>query len=51
MPGRVVYDGNKFEVRIRKRAHTPVLREVEKLQTPFQVPWLFGKTVEIIWTA
>ena len=51
MPGRVVYDGNKFEVRIRKRAHTPVLREVEKLQTPFQVPWLSGKTVEIIWTA
>ena len=51
MPGRVVYDGNKFEVRIRKRAHIPVLREVEKLQTPFQVPWLSGKTVEIIWTA
>ena len=51
MPGRVVYDGNKFEVRIRKRAHTPVLREVEKLQKSFQVPWLSGKTVEIIWTA
>ncbi len=24
---------------------------IEKLQTPFQVPWLSGKTVEIIWTA
>jgi len=24
---------------------------VEKLQKPFQVPWLSGKTVEIVWTA
>ena len=51
MPGRVVYDGNKFVIKIRKRAHTPVLKEVEKLQKPFKVPWLSGKTVEIIWTA
>jgi len=51
MPGKVVYDGEKFSVKIRKRAHTPVLKEVEKLQTPFQVPWLDGKFVEIIWTA
>lgn len=26
-------------------------KEVEKLQKPFQVPWLSGKTVEIVWTA
>lgn len=51
MPGRVVYDGEKFLVRIRKRAHTPILKEVEKLQTPFHVAWLDGKTVEIVWTA
>ncbi|MBU3946704.1 MAG: transposase [Proteobacteria bacterium] len=51
MPGRVVYDGNKFSIKIRKRAHTPILKEVEKLQKPFQVPWLSGKTVEIVWTA
>ena len=51
MPGRVVYDGNKFVIKIRKRAHTPVLKEVEKLQKPFKVPWLSGKTVEIVWTA
>jgi transposase len=51
MPGRVVYDGNKFTIKIRKRSHTPVLKEVEKLQRPFKVPWLSGKTVEIIWTA
>ena len=51
MPGRVVYDGNKFVIKIRKRAHTPVLKEVEKLQTPFPVPWLEHKLVEIVWTA
>lgn len=51
MPGRVVYDGNKFVIKIRKRAHTPILKEVEKLQKPFQIPWLSGKTVEIVWVA
>ena len=51
MPGRVVFDGNKFIVKIRKRAHTPILKGVEKLQSPFPVPWLNNMTVEIIWTA
>jgi transposase len=51
MPGRVVYDGSKFTIKIRKRAHTPVLKEVEKLQKPFNVPWLSNKTVEVVWTA
>ncbi len=51
MPGKVVYDGNKFQVKIRKRAHTPVLMGVHKLQQPFTVPWLDGKSLEIVWTA
>jgi len=51
MPGRVIYDGNKFLVKIRKRAHTPVLLEVEKLQVPVKIPWLNGKLLEIVWTA
>ena len=51
VPGRVVYDGNKFLIKIRKRGHTPVLLGVEKLQSSFQVPWLNGKSIEIIWTA
>ncbi len=51
MPGRVVYDGDKFFIKIRKRAHTPILKEVEKLQALFHVPWLDGKSVEIVWTA
>ena len=51
MPGRVIYDENKFQIKIRKRAHTPVLKEVEKLQNPIAIPWLDGRTIEIIWTA
>ncbi len=33
--GRVVYDGEKFIIKIRKRGHTPVLPRVEKLQSSF----------------
>jgi len=51
MPGHVVYDGNRFIVKIRKRGHTPVLKSVDKLSKPIAVPWLDGKTVEIVWTA
>jgi hypothetical protein len=51
MPGKVVYDGENFKIKIRKRAHTPILKGVEKLNKSFQVPWLDGKTVEIIWTS
>ncbi|MCW4031812.1 MAG: transposase [Candidatus Bathyarchaeota archaeon] len=51
MPGRLVFDVNKFMVKIRKRAHTPILKEVEKLKSPFPVPWLNNMTVEIVWTA
>ena len=50
VPGRVVYDGN-FRIKIRKRAHTPVLKGVEKLKGPFSVPWLEGKQIQIEWTA
>lgn len=47
MPGKVIYDGDKFLVKIRKRAHTPILKGVEKLQTSFSVPWLDGKSMQI----
>ncbi len=51
MQGRVVYDGKGFAVKIRKRAHTPILLGVDKLKNPFSVPWLNNLTVEIVWTA
>jgi len=51
MPGKVIFDGSKFKIRIRKRAHTPVLLGVKKLKEPIPIPWLEGRTAEIIWTA
>jgi len=49
-PGKVAYDGDKFQIKIRKRAHTPTLKDVPKLQNPITVPWLDNKKLEIIWT-
>jgi transposase len=51
IPGQIVYDGDKFTIKIRKRAHTPILLGVEKLQNGFTVPWLNNKPIEIEWTA
>ncbi|MCK4666280.1 hypothetical protein KAU33_06010, partial [Candidatus Dependentiae bacterium] len=50
MPGKIIYDGNKFIIKIRKRSFTPILIDVEKLKKPFKVPWLKNKTIEIVWT-
>ena len=51
IPGQIVYDGDKFTIKIRKRAHTPILLGMEKLQNGFSVPWLNNKLVKIEWTA
>lgn len=51
VPGQVVYDGNNFTIKIRKRAHTPILLGVKKLQNGFTVPWLNNKLIKIEWTA
>lgn len=51
MPGSVHYDGERFNVRIRKRNATPVLMGVEKLRDDIPVPWLGNRPVRIIWTA
>jgi len=49
-PGRVCFDGESFEVRIRKRAHTPILLGVKKLQKPIEIPWLAGRRLRIMFT-
>ena len=51
MLGRVVYDGKRFVIKIRKRSHTPIIMGIEKLNKPFIVPWLNNIPVEIVWTA
>jgi len=51
MPGRIQYNGKQFEVRIRKRAHTPILLGVKKLQDPIEIPWLEGRPLHIQFTS
>ena len=50
MPGSVHYDGERFNIKIRKRNATPVLMGVEKLKGDISVPWLGNRPVRIIWT-
>ncbi len=45
------FDGKKFVIKIRKRAHTPILLGVDKLTEPFEIPWLNNLPLEIQWTA
>lgn len=51
MPGQVIYDGNEFVVKIRKRAHTPILLGIKNFQQGFTVPWLDNRSLRIEWTA
>ena len=51
MPGRIKYDGKMFTVIIRKRAHTPILKSVGKLNKPIIVPWLNNIPLKIEWTS
>ncbi|MFH1616452.1 MAG: transposase [Planctomycetota bacterium] len=47
MPGRIRFDGHNFELHIRKRAHTPILLGVKKLQAAMEAPWLDGRQIRI----
>jgi transposase len=51
MPGQVVYNKKEFIIKIRKRAHTPILMGVEKLQQDIKIPWLNNIPMRIEWTA
>lgn len=50
MPGRVIYKDGMFEIKIRKRSHTPILMGMKKLAQPFHVPWLNNCLLKITWT-
>ena len=50
MPGQIEYDGRVFTVKIRKRATTPLLLGIEKLNKEILVPWLDHKPLRIVWT-
>jgi len=51
MPGQIVYNGDEFIVKIRKRAHTPILLGIDCLQDGIIIPWLDNKILRIEWTA
>ncbi|MBT3464015.1 transposase [archaeon] len=51
MSGILDFDGKEFVLKIRKRAHTPVLLGVEKLTKPFEIPWIKNTKMKIVWTA
>jgi transposase len=51
MPGSIIYDNQNFIVKIRKRATTPILKSIQKLNKPIQVPWLDNKFFSIEWTS
>ncbi len=51
MPGQVIYNGKEFIIKIRKRAHTPILLGNTCLQNDIVLPWLGNKPLKIEWTA
>ncbi len=51
MPGKISYDGTEFVVKIRKRAHTPILLGIAALAKGVSVPWLENKKLRVQWTA
>jgi hypothetical protein len=51
MPGKITYDGDQFVIKIRKRAHTPILMKLKKLTGGVRVPWLDNRIVRIQWTS
>jgi hypothetical protein len=50
MPGLLRFDGRDFEVRIRKRAHTPLLLGLQSLKHPVRVPWLDNRRLRVVFT-
>jgi hypothetical protein len=51
IPGKITYDGRQFVVKIRKRAHTPILMKLKKISDGIQVPWLDNRIVRVLWTS
>lgn len=51
MPGKIKYNGHEITLIIRKRAHTPILKSVAKLNEIIHVPWLNNIPLKIEWTS
>lgn len=51
MPGRIIFDGNEFVLKIRKRATTPILMGIKNLKKGVVIPWLDNRLLRVEWTA
>jgi len=50
-PGKVVVDRNDVTVKLRKKAHTPILKSNEKFRKAWKVPWFGNKSLTYKWVA
>lgn len=50
-PGKVVVDKNTVTVKIKKKAHTPVLKSHENFRKSWEVPWWNNKVLKYEWTS
>lgn len=50
MPGKVRFNGDIITITIRKRAHTPILKSVSKLNQVINIPWLQNYPLRIEWS-
>ena len=50
-PGKVIADGNEVIVKMKKRAHTPVLKSNEVFRESGEVPWWGNKIFRFEWVS
>jgi len=48
-PGKIVVNGDTVTVKMKKRAHTPVLKSNEVFRKKWEVPWWDGKMLTYEW--
>ncbi|ODS38359.1 hypothetical protein BEH94_11055 [Candidatus Altiarchaeales archaeon WOR_SM1_SCG] len=50
-PGVVEVEGNKAVVKMRKKAHTPVLKSNEVFKKSWEIPWFGNKKLGYKWVS
>lgn len=50
-PGKIKIDGDQVMVKLRKKAHTPILKSNPVFQKTYNVPWWDGKSLSFKWSS
>lgn len=50
-PGKIVVDNDNVTVKMRKKAHAPILKSNEKFRKTWKVPWFGNKILSYKWIA